>query len=112
MKRLKGKNKGKVITHSKDQQFEEKKMDLSSYSIGDLERLNHFYLTQEDFKDPHISHETVQKQLKQLYGSLHTFQNCFLILSCRQSRRLDRNLPQDIPTQRNPPKQYLVSFNM
>ena len=37
-------------------------------SIGKLERINHYYLTQEDFKDPHISHETVQKQLKQLYG--------------------------------------------
>ena len=68
MKRLKGKNKGKVNTHPEDQEFEEKNMDLSSYSIGKLERINHYYLTQEDFKDPHISHETVQKQLKQLYG--------------------------------------------
>ena len=68
MKRLKGKNKGKVITHPEDQEFEEKNMDLSSYSIGKLERINHYYWTQEDFKDPHISKETVQKQLKHLYG--------------------------------------------
>ena len=68
MKRLKEKNKGKVITHPEDQEFEEKNMDLSSYSIGKLERIYHYYWTQEDFKDPHISLKTVKKQLEELYG--------------------------------------------
>ena len=69
MKRLRKRIKGEDITHPEDN--ESKKNDRDpSYSIGELEKLHHFYLTDENFKHPHMSHESVQKQLRQIYGYL------------------------------------------
>ena len=69
MKRLRERIKSENITHPEDQ----KKLKTErnpSYSIGELEKLHHSYLTDENFKNPHMSHESVQGQLRKIYGYL------------------------------------------
>ena len=69
MRRLRERIKSEDITHPEDQKTSRTQKD-PSYSIGELEKLHHSYLTDDNFKHPHMSHESVQGQLRQIYGYL------------------------------------------